>query len=118
MGRLQKKKTVAQKEKLKAKKQLVEENGDSSDVAKKPVNKNFASAAKVAAEKANKEPGLVEKCRSFLNEVNAELKKVVWPQKNQTIASTAVVIVLVIIVSSFLGLFDVGLRSLISMVLH
>ena len=117
MGRLQKKKTTAQKVKQKVKQQLPLDSGE-ADVEKKAVKKSFTAGTKAAAEKANREPGLIEKCRTFLKEVNIELKKVVWPAKNQTIASTAVVIVLVIIVSSFLGLFDVGLKGLISMVLH
>ncbi len=117
MGRLQKKKTSAQKVKQKDKQQKTLEGGEAV-IDKKAVNKTFTAKTKVAVEKANQEPGLIEKCRTFLKEVNAELKKVVWPAKNQTIASTAVVIVLVIIVSSFLGLFDVGLKGLISMVLH
>jgi len=56
--------------------------------------------------------------KTFFNEVKSETKKVVWPEKKQTIASTSVVIVLVIIISSFLGLVDVGLKGLISLVLH
>ena len=118
MGRLQKKKTTAQKDRQKVKQELKTLDGGEAVEGNKPVKKTFTAGSKIAAEKANQEPGLIEKCRTFLKEVNIELKKVVWPAKNQTIASTAVVIVLVIIVSSFLGLFDVGLKGLISMVLH
>jgi preprotein translocase subunit SecE len=54
----------------------------------------------------------------FLREVKIELKKVTWPTRKETIASTCVVIILVIIVSAFLGLVDVGLSTLIRIVLH
>jgi preprotein translocase subunit SecE len=58
------------------------------------------------------------KAAQFLREVKIELKKVTWPSKKETMASTAVVIILVVIVSVFLGLVDVGLSSLIRLVLH
>jgi preprotein translocase subunit SecE len=54
----------------------------------------------------------------FLREVKIELKKVTWPSRKEAMASTVVVIILVMIVSAFLGLVDVGLSSLIRMVLH
>jgi preprotein translocase subunit SecE len=58
------------------------------------------------------------KATQFLREVKIELKKVTWPSKKETMASTAVVIILVVIVSAFLGLVDMGLSSLIRLVLH
>jgi preprotein translocase subunit SecE len=53
----------------------------------------------------------------FLREVKAELKKVTWPSRKQTIGSTLVVIVVVMIISFFLGIVDIGLSSLVRMVL-
>ncbi|MBN1841983.1 MAG: preprotein translocase subunit SecE [Deltaproteobacteria bacterium] len=58
------------------------------------------------------------KATQFLREVRIELRKVTWPSKKDAMASTAVVIVLVFIVSAFLGLVDVGLSSLIRLVLQ
>ncbi|HID31069.1 MAG TPA: preprotein translocase subunit SecE [Desulfobacterales bacterium] len=58
------------------------------------------------------------KATEFLREVKIELKKVTWPSRKETVASTAVVIILVIIISSFLGLVDMGLSSLIRFVLR
>ena len=54
----------------------------------------------------------------FLREAKVELKKVSWPSRKETMASTVVVIVLVIIVSAFLGLVDMGLSSLVGLVLQ
>jgi preprotein translocase subunit SecE len=54
----------------------------------------------------------------FLREARIELKKVTWPSRKEAMASTVVVIILVIIVSAFLGVVDVGLSSLIRLVLH
>jgi preprotein translocase subunit SecE len=53
----------------------------------------------------------------FLREVRAELKKVTWPSRKQTVGSTLVVIVVVMIISFFLGIVDIGLSSLVRMVL-
>ena len=62
--------------------------------------------------------GYLEKGLQFLRESKAELKKVTWPSKKQTIGSTAVVIVLVMIISLFLGLVDMTLSSLMHIVLQ
>ena len=62
--------------------------------------------------------GYLEKGLQFLRESKAELKKVTWPSKKQTIGSTVVVIVLVMIISLFLGLVDMTLSSLMHIVLQ
>jgi preprotein translocase subunit SecE len=54
---------------------------------------------------------------TFLGDAKAELKKVTWPAPRQALTSTAVVMVLVIIISIFLGLIDFGLARLIRLVL-
>jgi preprotein translocase subunit SecE len=64
------------------------------------------------------QPAFLVKTTQFLREVKIELKKVTWPSRKETLASTAVVIILVIIISSFLGLVDMGLSSLIRFVLR
>jgi len=55
--------------------------------------------------------------RRFLREAKAELKKVTWPTPKEALASTSVVIVVVIIVSIFLGIVDLGLTRIIRLVL-
>jgi len=49
----------------------------------------------------------------FLRESKTELKKVKWPNRKELIASTAVVIFLVLIVALFLGVVDFGLIKVI-----
>jgi preprotein translocase subunit SecE len=49
--------------------------------------------------------------------VKVELKKVTWPTRKQAIGSTVVVIVVVMIVSLFLGVVDMGLSSIVRAVL-
>lgn len=58
-----------------------------------------------------------ENIMSFLKEAKIELKKVTWPTPKQTLASTSVVIIVVIIVSIFLGIVDFGLAKAIRLVL-
>ena len=59
----------------------------------------------------------LEQSIQFLREVKIELKKVTWPTRKQTIGFTVVVIILVIIISFFLGVVDIGLSALIQLVL-
>ncbi|HYA12885.1 MAG TPA: preprotein translocase subunit SecE [Syntrophales bacterium] len=60
---------------------------------------------------------ITEKVMRFLKEAKGELKKVTWPTPKQTLASTSVVIIVVIIVSIFLGIVDFGLAKVIRLVL-
>ena len=60
---------------------------------------------------------MFEKVVPFLPEVQIELKKVVWPTRKDTIASTTVVLILVIIIAIFLGLVDFGLSRIIRAIL-
>ncbi|MFP3866960.1 MAG: preprotein translocase subunit SecE [Desulfobacteraceae bacterium] len=55
--------------------------------------------------------------KQFFNEAVIELKKVTWPGRKETLGSTAVVIILVIFISVFLGLVDLGLSRLVSYVM-
>jgi preprotein translocase subunit SecE len=50
----------------------------------------------------------------FFRDVQSELRKVTFPSRNETLASTAVVIIVVFIVAIYLGLVDLGLSFVIS----
>ncbi len=56
---------------------------------------------------------MFEKIQEFLREVKIELKKVTWPSRKETLASTAVVLITVIISATFLGLVDFILSKII-----
>jgi len=60
---------------------------------------------------------MISKIKRFLREAKVELKKVTWPTPKEALASTSVVIVVVIIVSLFLGVVDMGLTKIIRLVL-
>ena len=53
----------------------------------------------------------------FLRESKIELKKVKWPTRKELLASTAMVILLVLVVALFLGLIDFGLIKIIKNVI-
>jgi preprotein translocase subunit SecE len=61
---------------------------------------------------------VIDKSLQFLREVKVELKKVTWPSRKQTVGSTIVVLVLVMLISLFLGGIDIGLSSLVQLVLQ
>jgi preprotein translocase subunit SecE len=53
------------------------------------------------------------KMGEFFNEVKAELKKVTWPSREETLASTGIVLLVTLIVSFYLGFIDIILSSFI-----
>lgn len=53
----------------------------------------------------------------FLRECKVELKKVAWPTRKETMASTSVVLVLVFIAAVFLGLVDLSISYIIRIVI-
>jgi len=75
-----------------------------------------SSATKAAPRKLKS--NYLDKALQFLREVKVELKKVTWPTRKQTIGSTVVVIILVMIISLFLGIVDIGLSNLFHRVLQ
>jgi len=60
---------------------------------------------------------IIQKVTQFLKEAKTELKKVTWPTPKQTMASTAVVIILVFIVSLILGIIDFALAKAVKLIL-
>jgi len=61
---------------------------------------------------------MVKKFKEFFREVKVEIKKVVFPSKDELIGSTWVVIITVILVSLFLGIVDLGLTNLVGIALR
>jgi preprotein translocase subunit SecE len=134
MGRIQRKKTSGAKKK----KQGVEKKPAAGVQEATGTGVKKAAAAETSAWGIKKKPALPAKKQTaatspaaikhkdnifgkaaqFLREVKVELKKVTWPSRKQTIGSTVVVIALVMIISIFLGTVDLGLSSLIRIVLQ
>lgn len=61
---------------------------------------------------------VVPRTVTFLQEVWSELKKVHWPSRKETYAATAVVLVVISIVSLYLGIVDLALSRVIQAVLR
>jgi len=61
---------------------------------------------------------MIEKIKQFFREVNVETKKVVYPNREELIGSTWVVIITVMVVSVFLGIVDLTLTKLVGLALR
>jgi len=57
--------------------------------------------------------GYIKICSHFLRDCKMELKRVKWPTRKELIASTAMVLFLVIIIAFFLGVADALLVEII-----
>ncbi|MFC1711561.1 preprotein translocase subunit SecE [Patescibacteria group bacterium] len=53
----------------------------------------------------------------FLKEVRLELKKVIWPTKNDVIKMTGIVLGVSIVVGLFLSGLDIGFTKLVSFII-
>lgn len=61
---------------------------------------------------------MFDRIKEFLGEVKVEIKKVVYPTREELIGSTWVVIITVIVISIFLGIVDLGLSKIVSIALR
>ncbi len=60
---------------------------------------------------------LIEKIFQFFREVRTELKKVTWPSRKETMGSTSIVLILVLIIALYLGLVDLGLSRIVRLLM-
>ncbi|MBI4844673.1 MAG: preprotein translocase subunit SecE [Nitrospirae bacterium] len=60
---------------------------------------------------------MFEKIKIFINEVKSELKKVVFPGREEVVGSTKVVLVLVFITAFFLGIIDLVLSKFVEYII-
>jgi preprotein translocase subunit SecE len=56
--------------------------------------------------------------RQFLSDAKVELKKVTWPSRKELLSTTAIVIVLVLLIAFFLGIVDLGLVKIIKNIIR
>ncbi len=59
----------------------------------------------------------IDKFTQYLKEVKIETKKVTFPSRKDTIATTTVVIAVVLIIGAYLGLVDLLLSNVIGLAL-
>ena len=125
MGRLQRKKTSSVKKKKKQKDKAPGSLPATKDASLKPVadftkekKKKLVTSAITRTAAGKQKRNFIATSIQFLREVKFELKKVTWPTRKQTLGSTAVVLILVTIISFFLGAVDIGLSFLVRLVLQ
>jgi preprotein translocase subunit SecE len=119
MGRIQKKKPAGGRPKRKS--ETAEATTVSQSANSAPArNAQAGAVARQQVKSPQAYPGkkYIDSSMQFLREVRVELRKVTWPSRKQTVGSTVVVIVLVLIISAFLGVVDFGLSSLVQVVLQ
>jgi preprotein translocase subunit SecE len=58
-----------------------------------------------------------EKILQFFREVRVEIKKVTWPTRKETLASTVVVLITTFVIAAFLGVVDYLLSSGVGQIL-
>ncbi len=73
-----------------------------TDLGKRPAK----SARPVARAPVRREASLVDRAVRYLREVRAELNRVTWPSRQELVASTLVVLVVVTLTSLYLGAWD------------
>jgi preprotein translocase subunit SecE len=122
MGRILKKKDPEKKRALRLEKNgdasaTLQAGGNDSQIKPTPAPKKAPILARPKAPVPAGEKNFLDKSIQFLREVKIELKKVTWPSRKQTMGSTLVVIILVMIISMFLGVIDFSLSKLIQVVL-
>ena len=62
--------------------------------------------------------GWVRDTRQYLNEVQAEYKKITWPPQPEAVAGTVGVVAIVFVVTSVLGVVDFLLSRIMQLVLQ
>ena len=72
---------------------------------------------KEATEPQGKLQSRYEHTKEYLEEVKGELKKVTWPTRKETLTTGVAVVILVVIISIYLGVIDFGLSRLVRLIL-
>jgi len=89
----------------------VSKKGKGAKVAKKGKGKTVESTGGGILE-------FIPRTRQFIQEVKNEFAKIVWPEKKATFGLTGFVLVLVFIISIYLGSVDLLLGKIVSLVLQ
>lgn len=61
---------------------------------------------------------MLAKTKNFLDEVKAEMTKVTWPTRKETVATTWVVLAIIVLISVYLGACDLVLTNIVKWILH
>ena len=61
---------------------------------------------------------VLKKVREFFHDVLVEFRRVAWPSRKEVTGSTAVVIVMVLVLAAFLAVVDHALTRLVRLILR
>ena len=61
---------------------------------------------------------MIKKISGFFSEVRAEMQKVTWPTREELTGSTAVVLVTMLFLSTFIGLADFVLSYVLAVIMR
>lgn len=70
----------------------------------------------MAEQTQQKKPNIFQKLAKFVKEVRTELKKVLWPSRNQVISNTLTVIITCILLGGVIWILDFALGFLYRLV--
>jgi preprotein translocase subunit SecE len=62
--------------------------------------------------------GALQRIQEFFGEVYLEFRRVTWPTRAELVNSTAVVIVVTVVLAFFLGAVDIGLTKVVERILR
>lgn len=74
-------------------------------------------AAEIETSAVSSVKGKIEEFKEFLELSKVEIKKVTWPTRKETMVTSVAVLVLVVVMTVFLGVVDLGLSKLIEFIL-
>ena len=75
-----------------------------------------AGAAKVVP--LQKEGNFIARAKQFLYEVKVEFKKITWPSRKETVATTTAVISFTLFIAFYLGLVDAVLSKIVQWLVY
>ena len=88
------------------------------EAAEEEVKTQPAKEEKAPKAKKDKKPSLGKRLGRFFREMKAELKKVSWPSREETLKKTGTVILCVLIVGVIVWIFDGIANGLVNALLH
>ncbi|NJB69527.1 preprotein translocase subunit SecE [Desulfobaculum xiamenense] len=79
--------------------------------------KKSKSAGSATTAPENGAASKIQQLKEFFDQSKVEMKKVTWPTRKETIATSVAVLVLCLVMAVFLGLVDTGLTKAIEAIL-
>ena len=84
-------------------------SGSASKAEKKAEKKPEKKAEKKADKKADKKPGIFRRMLNYLGDVRSEMRRVVWPSKEELKSYSVAIIVMLIVFGVVIWLVDSGI---------